>query len=337
MQFRRLFHIALPHAGCLGLPPSAVSDRLRSSRNSSLVFLPTDSVADFIPQHDFLVAIDSDGCVFDTMELKHKECFVPCFVNHYNLQAVSKFAREAWEFVNLYSRTRGVNRFPALLESLRWLQHWPEVIARGVQIEIPAALQTWVQAETRLGNPALEARVRETNDPALAQCLVWSQAVNQAIDEMVRHVPPFPYVRESLERLDGQADRIVCSATPSDALRKEWAEHRIDCHVREICGQEQGTKKELLVRAKLYQSQHALMIGDALGDYTAAAAHDCLFFPINPGAEDASWERFFREGIDRLLGKRFAGDYQESLLNEFRTYLPEQPPWKLLEANAIQA
>src|SRR5205085_10471008 len=47
------------------------------------------------PKHDFLVGIDSDGCVFDSMEIKYKECFIPNFINHYGLQGVSKFAREA--------------------------------------------------------------------------------------------------------------------------------------------------------------------------------------------------------------------------------------------------
>jgi phosphoglycolate phosphatase-like HAD superfamily hydrolase len=140
-------------------------------------------------------------------------------------------------------------------------------------------------------------------------------------------VPPFPFVRESLKRLTGASDRVVCSATPSVALKKEWAEHQIDRYVSEICGQEQGTKKELLVQAKKYPRHQALMIGDALGDYAAAQANDCLFFPINPGAEDKSWERFYREGIDRFLTGRFAGDYQESLLSEFRKYLPEKPRW----------
>lgn len=287
----------------------------------------------FTPQHDYLVAIDSDGCTFDTMELKHKECFIPCFINHYNLQAVSRFAREAWEFVNLYSRSRGVNRFPALVETLQWLQRRPEVAARSVQVEIPESLADWVRTETRLGNPALESRVRETEDAALKQCLTWSQGVNRAIDETVRHVPPFPFVRESLKRLTGTSDRVVCSATPSAALKKEWAEHKIDRYVSEICGQEQGTKKELLVQAKKYPPQHALMVGDALGDYAAAQANDCLFFPINPGAEDASWEQLFHEGIDRFLTGRFAGEYQESLLNQFRQYLPEKPTWKVNEGS----
>src|SRR6185295_3442684 len=92
------------------------------------------------PQHKFLVGIDSDGCAFDTMELKHKECFIPNIINFYELQAVSKYARQAAEFVNLYSKSRGINRFPALIEALEWLKRRPEVAARGIDICIPASL-----------------------------------------------------------------------------------------------------------------------------------------------------------------------------------------------------
>ena len=64
------------------------------------------------------------------------------------------------------------------------------------------------------------------------------------------------------------------------------------------------------------------MIGDAPGDYQAAKANDALFFPINPGAEDASWKRLHDEGIDRFLGGTFAGDYQQKLLAEFDRTCP---------------
>lgn len=73
-------------------------------------------MTDFTPKHAYLVGIDSDGCAFDTMELKHKECFIPNTIHYWGLQGVSKYAREAAEFVNLYSKSRGVNRFPALVE-----------------------------------------------------------------------------------------------------------------------------------------------------------------------------------------------------------------------------
>ena len=34
-------------------------------------------LADMQPHHPFFVGIDSDGCAFDSMEIKHKECFCP--------------------------------------------------------------------------------------------------------------------------------------------------------------------------------------------------------------------------------------------------------------------
>jgi phosphoglycolate phosphatase-like HAD superfamily hydrolase len=282
------------------------------------------------PQHSFLVGIDSDGCAFDTMELKHKECFIPNTIKYYDLQAVSKYAREAAEFVNLYSKSRGINRFPALVETLEWLQRRPEVRARGLDICVPDVLQKWISEETKLGNPALQVLVDQSGDPDLKRALDWSLAVNEAVAEMVHAVPPFPCVRESLQKLAAQADMLVCSATPNAALKAEWAEHGIDRFVAQICGQEVGSKTEILRNAKKYAADHALMIGDAPGDYKAAAANQCLFYPINPGHEEASWKRFLEEGIDRFLNGTFAGSYQQALLAEFDRCLPEKPSWPVL-------
>jgi len=278
-------------------------------------------------QHEFLVGIDSDGCAFDTMELKHKECFIPNTINSYNLQGVSKYAREAAEFVNLYSKSRGINRFPALVEALEWLQKRPEVQARKVRIDLPKGLLAWMDRESKLGNPALERAVAETNDPDLRRALEWSKAVNETVERFVRGVPPFPNVRESLERLAPKADMFVVSATPNEALRREWEEHGLASFVAAICGQEIGTKKELLTNAAKYPADHTLMIGDAPGDQQAAAANRALFFPINPGAEEASWRRLLDEGIDRFLSGRFAGEYQQRLVDEFDRCLPDRPPW----------
>ncbi|MGW8256195.1 MAG: HAD family hydrolase [Thermoguttaceae bacterium] len=282
---------------------------------------------EFTPKHEYLVGIDSDGCAFDTMELKHKECFIPNIINHWELQGVSKYAREAAEFVNLYSKSRGINRFPALVEAMEWLQKRPEVKARGVKIEIPQSLRDWIKRETKLGNPALEKAVAETNDPGLKRSLEWSKAVNQSVADIVRGVPPFPFVRESLQKLTTQADILVVSATPHEALTREWEEHDLTKYVAAICGQEIGTKKESLSAAANYQPGHTLMIGDAPGDYKAAVANNALYFPINPGAEETSWKRFFEEGIDRFLSGKFTVDYQAELLAEFESYLPDRPPW----------
>lgn len=285
------------------------------------------TLIEFQPEHEFFVGIDSDGCVFDSMELKHKECFIPEFIKAYKLQGVSKYAREAAEFVNLYSRSRGVNRFPGLVEQLDWLRRRPEVKARGVDVPNPDGLRQWVAREPKLSNPTLQAAVEATGDPDLRWALGWSEAVNAAIASMVSGVPPFPLVRECLERLVNHADLLVVSATPTAALEAEWQEHELAGFVRKICGQELGTKKDLLTIASHYAADHALMVGDALGDFKAAEANGCLFFPINPGGEEASWRHLFEEGIERFLQGTFAGDYQQQLLAEFNKLLPQTPPW----------
>jgi phosphoglycolate phosphatase-like HAD superfamily hydrolase len=152
-------------------------------------------------------------------------------------------------------------------------------------------------------------------------------AVNEAVAEMVHGVPPFPMVRDCLKKLHPHCDMLVVSATPNDALHSEWSEHGLLQYVTEICGQESGNKKETLTNAAKYEEHHSLMIGDAPGDYNAAVANQCLFFPINPGAEEASWKKFFDEGISKFLQGEFAGEYQQQLLNEFDSFLPVEPPW----------
>ena len=53
------------------------------------------------------------------------------------------------------------------------------------------------------------------------------------------------------------------------------------------------------------------------GDYEAAVANRTLFYPINIGTEEASWERFHNESIDKFFDGTFKGDYQAALLEEF--------------------
>ncbi|MGZ3319054.1 MAG: hypothetical protein ACXU95_17405, partial [Isosphaeraceae bacterium] len=54
---------------------------------------PQRLLREFQKCNEFFVGIDSDGCAFDTMEVKHKECFIPNIIRYYNLAAVSKYAR----------------------------------------------------------------------------------------------------------------------------------------------------------------------------------------------------------------------------------------------------
>jgi phosphoglycolate phosphatase-like HAD superfamily hydrolase len=284
----------------------------------------------FKPTKDFFIGIDSDGCVFDTMEIKHKECFCPNFVKYWGMQSISKYARETWEFVNLYSVHRGCNRFLALIETLKLLNDRIEVKKRNFELPQISILDEWTKTETRLGNPALERYAREINDTVLNKALSWSKAVNEDIESMVFGIPPFLYVRESLIKLKEKSDVAVVSQTPVEALEREWKENKIDTFINIIAGQEQGTKSDHLKFAAKgkYKDTKILMIGDAMGDLKAASENDVLFYPVIPGREEQSWERFLNEGLDRFFNETFFGEYQESLIKEFKVFLPEIPPWK---------
>lgn len=290
---------------------------------------PAQVLRDFKPSKDFFVGIDSDGCVFDSMEIKHKECFTPMFVKHFNLQAVSKFAREVWDFVNLYSKTRGANRFPALVRALNLLRERPEVRTRGIVVPSTTVLEEWLARETKLGNATLAAEVKGGNE-GLAQIKIWSDAVNRAIEDIVHGVPPFPLFKESLIKINTRADAMVISQTPADALTREWTEHGIDHGIQVIAGQEMGTKTEHLKFAAVgkYAPAKVLMIGDAPGDQKAAKSNGVLFYPIVPGREEVSWQRFHNEALDRFFLGTYAGHYENELIREFDGSLPEHPHWK---------
>jgi len=291
---------------------------------------PQAPLRSFQKTQEFFIGIDSDGCAFDTMEVKHKECFIPNIIKYFGLAAVSKYAREAAEFVNLYSLWRGINRFPALTMSLDLLTERAEVSRRGFKVPRLEGVRSWIDRETKLANPTLKAEVAKTNDPDLALAYEWSEAVNKTVGEIVKDVPPFPYVRESLEAMKGKADVMVVSATPGEALNREWEEHGLKSYLALIAGQEMGSKKEHLgiAAGDKYDKHKILMIGDAPGDRKAAEANQVLFYPIDPGFEDESWQRFHDEALPRFFAGTYAGAYMDEQIARFEKLLPEHPPWK---------
>lgn len=291
---------------------------------------PRSPLREFVKSRDFFIGIDSDGCAFDTMEVKHKECFIPNIIRWYQLAAISKYVRETAEFVNLYSNHRGINRFPGLVLTIDLVSERPEVLRRRPRLPALEGLRRWIERETKLSNPALKAEVQATGDSDLALALEWSEAVNQSISETVTHVSPFPFVRESLESMQGKADVMVVSATPGEALVREWEEHGLHPCVSLIAGQEMGSKREhlSLAAAGRYEPEKMLMVGDAPGDWKAAQSNGALFYPIDPGNEDVSWQRFFEEALPRFFAGTYAGDYMHAQLARFEQLLPERPTWR---------
>ena len=283
-------------------------------------------------EREFFIGIDSDGCAFPSMELKHKECFIPNTIKHWKLQSISKYAREAAEFVNLYSQWRGENRFPALLRVFDLLRDRPEVRKSAARIPELPALREWVSRAEALGNPALRREIEGNPEPDLIQTLKWSEAVNSTVAEMVVDLQSFPGVREALEKMAPKADVIVVSATPGEALQREWAQNDLAGYVRLIAGQELGSKQEhlALAAAGRYREEKMLMIGDAPGDLKAAKAAGARFYPIIPGSEERCWEQLLEEALDLFFAGEYTGDYERNRIEQFNRLLPDTPPWKKL-------
>lgn len=296
---------------------------------------PAQPLMDMKKTKEFFIGIDSDGCVFDTMSIKHQECFCPMLIAYFGLQPVSHAARQCKDFADLYSKTRGANRHKTSVRILTELLPSHPMV-KEKQFKVPAFpyYVQWVNdPKSLLSDKGLEKAIAEApNEDARKEfqlVLTWSKRVNELIREVVKGIPPFPYVRESLEKMKQKADLIVCSQTPTEALVREWQEHDIQEFPFVIAGQEMGTKADHLRCASQgkYAENHVLMVGDAPGDLNAARANQALFFPINPGHETASWKRFCEEGFDRFMHGTYAGKYEADLIAEFESYLPEHPSW----------
>ena len=294
------------------------------------------ALKDFQPKHEFLIGIDSDGSVFDTMGIKQRECFTPWLIAFFGLQPVAQAARECKEFADLFSKTRGANRHKTNKRILaELLPNHPMTQARNFKVPQYPHYFAWVDdPDSVLSNDGLKETINKTMDPRAKQelelVLAWSERVNWTVEEIVKGMPPFPFVRECLEKIQPLMDIIVVSGTPGEALSREWEEHDIAQYAEVIAGQQMGTKAQHLEYAAKgkYKKNHVLMIGDAPGDLEAAKANDALFYPINPGDEVASWERFHDEAFDKFMNGEYTGRYEEKLIAEFDSYLPEFPPWQ---------
>jgi phosphoglycolate phosphatase-like HAD superfamily hydrolase len=281
------------------------------------------------PAHEFFIGIDSDGCVFDTMEVKQKEFFIPNALKYFDLYAISTLLRETWEFVNLYSAYRGGNRFISIIKVFELLQERREIRERGIKLPDIGSLKIWASSETKLSNANLRNYFESHYDPDLEKIVYWTEAVNKDISLRLKNIPPFPQAKSAIEKMSLFADLIIVSQTPLEALDREWNEHDLKKYVIAVAGQEHGTKTEHLAMAAKgkYNDNKILMIGDAIGDLEAAGNNGILFYPIIPGREDKSWEQFNIEGLEQFTKNTFAGSYENKLLLEFRKYLPEKPPW----------
>lgn len=269
----------------------------------------------FQKSKDFLVCIDSDGCAIDSMNIKHINCFGPRMVDEWNLHNWSSEILERWNYVNLFSLTRGINRFKGLIKALK------EINEKYVKIEDLESLENWVETTNELSNNSLSKAIEQNpQSVCLKKALSWSNQVNASIKQLPEaEVLPFAMVKEALMFAHQRADIAIVSSANLGAIMDEWQRHELLPHVDLVLAQDAGTKayciQELLKKG--YDKNNVVMCGDAPGDMDAANVNGVFYYPIKVNLEKESWSEFIAVGFDRLLQGTYAGEYQDQKNDEF--------------------
>ena len=260
----------------------------------------------FEKKHEYLVCVDSDGCVMDTMNCKHFNCFGPCMVDEWELGQWREEILARWNVINLFSMTRGINRFKGLAVALG------EIHERYMPIPGIRALQNWADTAPALSNDAVAKAAEEAEDPdaklVLSKALAWSNAVNAAIVKLPEELKvPYDGAKEGLAEAHGFADVAMVSSANRDAVEEEWGKFGLLEHTDIVLAQDVGSKAACIAKMLTfgYDPQKVVMIGDAPGDCDAAQKNGVHYYPILVNHEKASWD----EAISTAYPKLRAGDY----------------------------
>lgn len=247
---------------------------------------------------DYLICVDSDGCAMDTMDIKHIRCFGPCMVDEWELDPWRDAILKRWNDINLYTMTRGINRFKGLAMALK------EINDKLTPIENVEDLVAWAESANELSNRAVETMIAETGNIVFKKALSWSIAVNQSINALPQsEKKPFEGVKEGLAAAHKLADVAVVSSANRDAVEEEWKQYNLLENVDVLLCQDAGSKAHCIAELakKGYAADHVLMVGDAPGDREAAKANGVFYYPILVRREKESWgdaPKAFRKLVD---------------------------------------
>ena len=260
----------------------------------------------------FVVCIDSDGCAMDTMDIKHIRFFGPLSAKYFEIKDQEVYLEE-WNRVNLFSETRGINRFKGLLLSLEFAKE------HGEAIEDFSVFANWCNQTTSLSNQSLEEEIAKNNDAVLVKALEWSKAVNHVIEtELVGEDKPFEGVKSALEEISKVAQIAIVSSANSEAVNSEWKRHGLMSFVSEFFGQERGSKAAAIKEIKSlgFEKEKILMVGDAPGDLDAAKVNEVHFYPILFGKEKESWETLVTKILPEFIGGQYNDEEYQAIYHK---------------------
>ena len=272
----------------------------------------------FKKDKEFLICIDSDGCAIDTMDIKHIKCFGPCMVTEWNLEEWKEPILKRWNEINLYTLTRGINRFKGLA------LHLKEINEQYTKIEGLDEFVRWTEETNELSNESLEAELKKTDNICIKKALSWSRAVNESIqllsdDEKLA----FEGVKEAITEAKKYANIAIVSSANEKAVLDEWTKHKLLDHVDIVLTQNIGSKAYCIEKLieKGYDRNNVLMVGDALGDFDAAKKNEVLFYPIMVTKEKMSWARFTDEILGKFINSSYNGECENKIIDEFKANL----------------
>lgn len=279
---------------------------------------------------DTFVGLDSDGCVVDTMASKQHRFLQPLLIEALRLEAMRETYCACADFVNLYSQTRGITRFRAIYLNLQCFNRHPARVRAGFPPVPLADLEAFVESGQPLSAQSLAAWLETHPSNLLEKLLAWSRRVDAAILDSGVVFPAYAGAREALRRMVGRSGTGIVSQSPERVLQQDWGAHGLLDYVDHVAGQELGDKVAQLTALTdgRYARERVLMIGDALGDLKAARAFGCRFYPIVPGAEEASWEAFNREVYDAFLAGDYTAEAEAARVRDFAAAMPALPPWE---------
>ncbi len=281
--------------------------------------MKNNNIDEFKKEKDYLICIDSDGCAIDSMDIKHINCFGPCMVTEWNLEAWKEPILKSWNDVNLYTLTRGINRFKGLAAALE------EINEKYTKIDGLDEFLKWTNETKELSNESLEINIpKVSNNICLKKALDWSIAVNKSIDNLHEDdKKPFEGVKEGIDKAHEVADIAIVSSANEKAVLDEWNAHKLLDSVDIILTQNVGSKAYCIKRLseKGYDKDKILMVGDALGDLNAAKDNDVLYYPIMVRREKESWDIFKSEVLNRFTSGEYAGSYEEKCIQAFKENL----------------
>lgn len=273
----------------------------------------------FKKKREFLVCVDSDGCAIDSMDVKHFNCFGPCMVEEWDLFDNEKTILDRWNEINLFTLTRGINRFKGLAMALL------EIDKQYKKIEDINTLVEWTETTKELSNEALKRAIEANpNSISLQKALSWSNKVNASITKLpIESKKPYELVKEALTKAHKYADVAIVSSANLQAVLEEWEHYKLIEHTDIVLAQNAGTKafciQELVKKG--YKKENVIMCGDALGDLKAAQCNEVNYFPILVRKEKESWKEFVDVALEKLLDGTYAKDLQERKNNQFMSNL----------------